>query len=391
MVGFVLSSVLALAAFVSSASSAAVDVRGTVDCTGVNALNVNCKSPETAYKRDFFYVGGRSLASATGNLTVDQLYVEKLTPTCAVHQTKPLVFFHGGGIAGSTWLNTPDNREGFATYFLKKGYIVYIIDTAAIGRSMENNLSNFTAVAGTSNENVQIGFTAVELYNYYPQAILHTQWPGAGVNGDPVFDQFKKSFIPLTSSYEAQEYAMRESGCALLSLLGADAYLISHSLGARYPILLSNDCPQYIAASINLEPATVPFWSYGYGLGGVPATPWGFTNTRLDYVPAVSAASELVTESVGNETLAHRNCYRQVEPARQLPNIASVPYLALTGEASVHITYDHCVIDYLKQVGGKPEWIKLADRGIKGNAHFGHVEKNNLEIAAVVEEWITKH
>lgn len=60
----------------------------------------------------------------------------------------------------------------------------------------------------------------------------------------------------------------------------------------------------------------------------------------------------------------------------------------LTGEASVHITYDHCAVDFLKQAGGKPEWIKLAEWGIKGNGHFLHVEKNNLQIAALVDAWI---
>jgi hypothetical protein len=60
----------------------------------------------------------------------------------------------------------------------------------------------------------------------------------------------------------------------------------------------------------------------------------------------------------------------------------------LTGEASVHITYDHCAIDFLKQAGGKPEWIKLSEWGIKGNGHFLHVEKNNLQIAGLVDAWI---
>jgi pimeloyl-ACP methyl ester carboxylesterase len=292
MVRFSLQSTFALGALISTTSAAVIDGRtAQFNCTGVNAININCKSPEAPYTRDSFYVGGRSLNASTGTLTVDQLYVEKLTPTSSKHQENPLIFIHGGGIAGSTWLNTPDNREGWATYFTKKGYVVYLVDTASIGRSAENNLSNFTTVAGTSNENVEIGFTAVELYNYYPQAILHTQWPGSGQNGDPIFDNFKKSFIPLTSSYAAQENAMRASGCELLSLLGAKSYIISHSLGSRYPILMSNDCPQYIAASINIEAASVPFWSYGVSLGGSASTPWGFTWTSVDYVPAISNSS----------------------------------------------------------------------------------------------------
>lgn len=71
-----------------------------------------------------------------------------------------------------------------------------------------------------------------------------------------------------------------------------------------------------------------------------------------------------------------------------LPAIASVPYVALTGAASPHITYDHCTIAYLRQTGGNPEWIQLGDLGITGNAHFAHLELNNLDIAAVVHGWI---
>jgi len=98
--------------------------------------------------------------------------------------------------------------------------------------------------------------------------------------------------------------------------------------------------------------------------------------------------TELVIESVGEDTVEKRNCYRQVEPARQLPNISSVPYLGISGEAGTHVAQGYCIINYLKQVGGNPEYIKLADVGIKGNGHFMHLELNSLEIARVVEKWI---
>lgn len=66
-------------------------------CVGVNAIAPGCSSSESLHYRDFFYVGGRYVNSAAGNLTYDQLYVEKLTPASGVTQPKPLVFFHGGG------------------------------------------------------------------------------------------------------------------------------------------------------------------------------------------------------------------------------------------------------------------------------------------------------
>ncbi|ORY71598.1 Alpha/Beta hydrolase protein [Pseudomassariella vexata] len=361
-----------------------------VDCTGINAVSPKCSTNETAYFRDFFYLGGRYLTTSSGNLTFDQLYVEKLTPALGVSQPKPLVFFHGGAVSGVTWLNTPDNRKGFASYFLERGFMVYLVDHTSVGRSSQMDTADYVLWNTTTAEGVEAAFTAPELAAAYPQAVNHTQWPGTGIKGDPYFDAFRKTVIPFTSNWTTGELSMRASACDLLDHIGP-SYLISHSSGATYSVLLSNDCPQNVAGNINLEHSTQPFWNYGSTLNsGSAIRPWGLANTPLDYDPPITNASELVVEIVGNDTLALRNCHLQAEPARQLPKIASVPYLCITGEASVHATYDHCVIEYLKQAGANPDWIKLADLGIHGNGHFMHLEMNNLEIAAVVEGWILK-
>ncbi|EFQ34652.1 hypothetical protein CGRA01v4_14093 [Colletotrichum graminicola] len=217
-------------------AAAAVRCLASGDCVGVDAIGIKCASKEAAHPQDFFYVGGRYIEGASGNVTVDQLF--------CVAATKPIVFFHGGRTTGVTWLNTPDNRPGWATYFLQKGHTVYLVDITGIGRSTENNIAAFTMLAGTAAEGVKRGFTNVEAYVTYPQAILHTQWPGTGKKGDAAFEHFKKAIIPLSTSRIPQGLALRASGCELLSVLGEKAYLISHSIGARAPILLSNDCPQ---------------------------------------------------------------------------------------------------------------------------------------------------
>jgi hypothetical protein len=41
-----------------------------------------------------------------------------------------------------------------------------------------------------------------------------------------------------------------------------------------------------------------------------------------------------------------------------------------------------------KQAGVHPKWIKLADVGIHGNGHMMMLEKNNLEIGAVMSKWL---
>lgn len=363
-------------------------ITSTANCTGVYALSPKCSSPETGYQRDFFYIGGHYWDDGTGNRTTEGLYVEKLTPLGGVSQSKPIVFFHGGGTSGVSWLNTPDNRKGFASYFIDEGYQVYIVDQVSVGRTTDTNLDAFGLSSGTTAENAEKSFTGVEYFDLYPQAALHTQWPGIGLRGYSAFEQFQRTLIPYSSNSTSEEHAMRASGCELLSIIGP-SYTISHSAGAIYPILLSNDCGQHVAGNINLESATTPFYFPSTGsLSGTVTRPWGLTNTPIDYVPAVSDASELVTVEVGNSTLGHRSCYLQKEPARQLPKIAAVKYLLITSEASVHATYDHCIIAYLNQTGGSPDWIHLAERGIHGNGHFMHLEKNNQEIADVVLGWI---
>jgi hypothetical protein len=124
---------------------------------------------------------------------------------------------------------------------------------------------------------------------------------------------------------------------------------------------MTNDCPEYFLGNINIEAAMMPFWAYNTGLGGYATNPWGFKNTPVDYDPAVSNSSRFVVVYIGNKTLASRNCYQQAEPVRKLPKINSVPFMIITSEASAHATYDFCVINYLKQTGGSPDWIRLAE------------------------------
>jgi uncharacterized metal-binding protein len=53
--------------------------------------------------------------------------------------------------------------------------------------------------------------------------------------------------------------------------------------------------------------------------------------------------------------------------------------------------YDHCTAKYLNQAGVKAEYIRLQDKGIHGNGHMVMIEKNNLDIARVVDEWVVKN
>ena len=81
----------------------------------------------------------------------------------------------------------------------------------------------------------------------------------------------------------------------------------------------------------------------------------------------------------------------QTEPARRLPQLAKVKIMMVLSEASYHAPYDHCTSKYLTQAGVHNDLVKIKDLGILGNGHIMFVEKNNLEIAQVVDQWLARN
>lgn len=69
------------------------------------------------------------------------------------------------------------------------------------------------------------------------------------------------------------------------------------------------------------------------------------------------------------------------EPARKLINLVGIPVLNVSGEASYHRPYAHCVATWLNQAGVKTEYVNREDVGLPGNGHQMMSEKNSTGIA----------
>ena len=69
-----------------------------------------------------------------GTVMVNQMYVHYRVP---VQRTSgmPIVLVHGGGLTGASFETTPDGREGWATYLVRKGHSVYLVATPGRGRA----------------------------------------------------------------------------------------------------------------------------------------------------------------------------------------------------------------------------------------------------------------
>src|SRR4051812_26899261 len=132
-------------------------------------------------EQGYFFVGGHYVNAKEGQTRVGQMYVQYQIPENRT-QPYPVVMWHGGGQTGTNYMETPDGRKGWGDHFLQRGYAVYIVDQPGRARS-----GFFTDAYGkTRRPNtaaMSSRFAAPELRNEYPQAKLHTQWPGKGVPG----------------------------------------------------------------------------------------------------------------------------------------------------------------------------------------------------------------
>jgi pimeloyl-ACP methyl ester carboxylesterase len=166
--------------------------------------------------------------------------------------------------------------------------------------------------------------------------------------------------------------------------------VLTHSQSGAFGWLIADARPRLVKAIVAIEPAGPPF--EGAIIASGKARAWGPTDISITYDPPIRDASELAVEreakADGPDLFV---CWMQKAPARQLVNLKNIPVMVMAAEASYHQVYDHCTAKYLDQAGVKTEYIRLQDKGIHGNGHMVMIEKNNLDIARVVDEWVVKN
>ncbi len=352
------------------------------------------EEPLAIAKQGYFFVGGKYSTVGDKQVMNGQIYVEYQIPKKR-SQPYPLVIVPGAAQTATNFNGTPDGREGWTQHFLRRGYAVYIVEQPGRGRSSYQPDTD-GAQAYPQVLSVQQRFTAPEKYNLWPQARLHTQWPGTGMAGDPNFDQFFASQVPFVQKPEVIQALNREAIAALIDKLGP-VILMTHSQSGAYGWEAVDQRPNLVKALIQAEPSAPPVHDVEF-LGapewfrdGARTRTWGLTAIPITYAPPAKDASELTferQEKADGPDLA--KCWLQKEPARQLPNLQKLPIAIVTGEASFHGPYEHCVVKFLEQAGMHPTWLNLGAMGIHGNGHMMMLEKNSEQIVEVIEKWVRK-
>jgi len=250
----------------------------------------------------------------------------------------PLLMWHGGGLTGVTYETTPDGREGWLNYFLRKGWSVYNSDAVERGRAgwaqYPDIFKGEPVFLTTANpfERFRIGDGAG---SYDPDPTKRKLMPGSQFPNDG-YENFVKQNVPR---WTTTDDAIIAAYIAEIDRVGPSIILF-HSQAGSFGFKVAQARPDKVKALIAIEPAGV----------GDPA--------KVDVLKNIP-------------TLIVYGDY--IEKDSRWPKIRA------TGVAFA---------ESIKAAGGSVDVVDLPQAGITGNSHMLMVDKNNAEVAALIQKWL---
>ena len=307
-----------------------------------------------------FFVGGENTEETRtelgglgpgGHIAVNQMYVRYMVPQDG-DANVPVIMVHGATLTGKSWETTPDGRMGWDEYFVRKGHPVYVPDQVGRGRSGFNQAVFNEVRAGStppgklpnvlrfSNEVVWPNFRfGSKPGDPYPDS----QFPVAAV------DELAKQGVPDLSFGGLPTPNPTLKALADLASQVKGAVLMGHSQSGPFPLAAALLNPKAAEGLVLVEPGRCP----------------------ANY------------------------------SAEQIKTLASVPILVVFGDhcntptgistrPSWQESFDSCqeLIGRVKAAGGQARMLNPPDLGIHGNSHMLMQDKNNLQIADLILQWI---
>jgi pimeloyl-ACP methyl ester carboxylesterase len=348
-------------------------------------------------REGIFYVGGEYVGAPGKEEMHGSMYVEVMVPK-KILRKYPIVFFHGNGQTGAVWRVTPDGRPGWAYYLVSQGYVVYMVDYPARGRSpYVPDVDGKLGIRSALNLE-QIWTGPVPSGGNFPRMKLYTQWPSdspkKGTMGDPVFDNFIKGQVQFVQGAVQAKLAV-PAGIALLDRIGTPVILITHSQGGGIGFNVADARPKLVAGMVAIEPGgpqigVVDTAKVAYT--GRIGNAWGITNMPMHYEPPVNSPDDLKTYlEAKSDRPDEVPCYMQKEPVHKLVGMENIRVLSISAEGTYHRVFDACIPKWLNQAGVKDDFVRLEDVGIHGNMHEMFLDRNSDEIIKFIDNWLRKN
>jgi pimeloyl-ACP methyl ester carboxylesterase len=270
-----------------------------------------------------------------GTYLMGGMYAQYMIPA-APRGRAPLLMWHGGGLTGVTWETTPDGREGWQHFFLRRGWPVYVSDAVERGRSGWSMIPEQTGgqhvLLTTDNpwERFRIGDG--------PGSFARgTTNPGVQFPSDPEsYRNFVRQVVPRFTTTDALTL---DAYLALLDRVGPSVVMV-HSQSGQFGWRAAQERPDKVRALVLVEPAAI----------GDPAKIWALRD-----IPMLVIYGDYIAGDARWPTI-RANGIRFAEAIRA--------------------------------AGGKVDVVDLPEHGIHGNSHMIMMDRNGDQVATLILGWL---
>lgn len=274
-----------------------------------------------------------------GDFEVESLYA-RYTRLANPKAKVPMLLWHGGGLAGTTFETKPDGSPGWENFFLRAGYDVYVSDAVERGRASWARFPEiyksepFFRTKKEGWELFRIGDT--DSYATDPaqrKALPGSQFPVAA------FDQFSKQAIPRWATNDAPTQAAYDAYVDKV----CPCIIVVHSQGGNFAFNSALKYPDKVKALVAVETSGSP-------------NPDTFDFSRVKGVPMLWVWGD---------------------------NLGKFPFWGRI------LAQQEKFRTNLVRAGGIGDRIVLPEIGIIGNSHMLMMDRNSDQIAALIDQWIT--
>lgn len=283
-------------------------------------------------RRSMVLNGAPREVNPNGEQVYGQMYVQEFRLT-KPRFPYPILLWHGGGMTGCTWENTPDGRPGWLLRFLQAGYDVMVSDAVERGRSSWARYPQVYRESPVFRTKREAWLTFRIGPTYEPDD--RTPFDGQRFPLES-FDAFASQWVPRWPGHEPMILA---AYAELIKRVGP-CHVVAHSQGAGFAAEIARRFPNVLQSVVGIEPGGMP------EPGNIATLPphlfvWG------DFI-----------EASGTHWVRYR---RQADAYVQ----------------SIKDVCETTVCD-------------LPTQGVRGNSHLPMMDDNSDQIFDLVEKWLRR-
>lgn len=270
-----------------------------------------------------------------GTYLMGAMYAQYMVPANPRGQA-PLLMWHGGGLTGVTWETTPDGREGWQHFFLRRGWPVYVSDAVERGRAGWTMIPDQTGgqpvllTVDNPFERFRIGAGPGSFQR--GEVLPGNQFPADRES----YMNFMRQVVPRFTTTDALTL---DAYLAMLDRVGPSV-VMAHSQAGLFGWRAAQERPDKVRALVLIEPAAV---------GDAAKV------AALKDIPVLMVYGDYIAQDSRWPTI-RANGVRFAEAVRA--------------------------------AGGSVDVVDLPDRGIRGNSHMIMMDRNSDQVAQLVQDWL---